>query len=234
MSLPSMPSNPTNGHDDNSSNGFSPQLRAVLDQLTAARRYAEDLQCDRWEFAVEIDSLIALGATTNDLRWLAKKGYILHACEVTRASDAARKFRKSPNLSFSNKSCFLLADAALAMPENQAVVPDANVPNGYAAPNHPPSTPYWDGEDRTLYFGDQVVKEYRVLSPNQETVLSAFQEEGWPHYIDDPLPPLGDQNPKQRLRDTIRCLNDNQRNHLIRFRGDGTGERIRWEPLVSQ
>ena len=72
-----------------------------------------------------------------------------------------------------------------------------------------------------------------MRSLNQETVLSAFQEEGWPHYIDDPLAPAVEQNPKQRLRDTIKGLNSNQRRRLLRFRGDGTGERVRWELIRS-
>jgi hypothetical protein len=90
-------------------------------------------------------------------------------------------------------------------------------------------TPRWDGDDRTLYFGEHIVKEFRVRSPNQEAILAAFQEEGWPRHIDDPLSPMADQNPKQRLRDTIKCLNARHKLKVIRFRGDGTGERVRWE-----
>ena len=82
-------------------------------------------------------------------------------------------------------------------------------------------------------MGNLIVKEYRVRSPNQEAALSAFQEEQWPHYIDDPLSPMPDQSPKQRLRDTVKRLNENQKNRLIRFRGDGTGERVRWELIQT-
>jgi hypothetical protein len=35
-----------------------------------------------------------------------------------------------------------------------------------------------------------VVKEFKLPAPNQETILTAFQEEGWPPRIDDPLPPV--------------------------------------------
>ena len=83
-------------------------------------------------------------------------------------------------------------------------------------------------------LGGRIVKRYRVPSPNQEAILAAFQEEGWPHHIDDPLSPLPDQCPKERLHSTIKYLNASQANRLIRFRGDGTGEGIVWEPVDDQ
>ena len=62
-------------------------------------------------------------------------------------------------------------------------------------------------------------------------MLAAFEEEGWPPRIDDPLPPVKGVDPKQRLRDTIRTLNAKQENPLIRFRAAGTGEHVIWEPV---
>jgi hypothetical protein len=202
---------------------LSPAVKSVLDHLAKARNYANDVQCDPWEFAVEIHRLTSLGATANDLRWLVKKGYILHAYEVTKVDDATRRFLFPKNLAFSERSCFLAA-----LPET---APGLKIPNIDATDFSDSCGPRWDAEDRTLYVGSLVVKEYRVRSPNQEAVLAAFEEEGWPHYIDDPLSPAGEQSPKQRLRDTIKCLNANQKNRILRFRGDGTGERVRWELL---
>ncbi|MCA9067957.1 MAG: hypothetical protein KDA84_03490, partial [Planctomycetaceae bacterium] len=69
---------------------------------------------------------------------------------------------------------------------------------------------------------------------NQETVLTAFEEEGWPARIDDPLPPHGNVNPRRRLHDTIKHLNKSQHIHLILFRGDGTGKGVIWEPCRRQ
>ena len=97
------------------------------------------------------------------------------------------------------------------------------------AKNASASPPQWDAEYRTLRVGQCVVKEYRVPSPNQEAILAAFQEEGWPHRIHDPLPPLGDIEPKSRVHDTIKRLNRHHKERLIRFRGDGTGEGVCWE-----
>ena len=96
-------------------------------------------------------------------------------------------------------------------------------------PNASASPPQWDAEYRALRVGQCVVKEYRVPAPDQEAILAVFQEEGWPHRIYDPLPPLGDIEPKCRLHDTIKRLNRHHKNRLIRFRGDGTGEAVCWE-----
>ncbi len=217
---------PPNGAE---ASGLTAELRASLAQLAKARDYARQLKCDPWEFAVEIDRLVGLGATTSDLRWLVKSGHIEHASEVTRPGDPVRKFEQSKNLAFTSATCFVLAGTA---PMSDI----SNLPHAtqHALPANGPLAPRWDAEDRTLYLGDQIVKEFRVRSPNQEAILSAFEEEGWPHYVDDPLSPVADQNPKRRLRDTIKCLNATQRHHLIRFRGDGTGERVRWELIACQ
>ena len=64
---------------------------------------------------------------------------------------------------------------------------------------------------------------------NQERILAAFEEEGWPVHIDDPLPPHPEQDSKRRLHDTINSLNRNQKKRLIQFLGNGNGQGIRWE-----
>jgi hypothetical protein len=94
---------------------------------------------------------------------------------------------------------------------------------------HGPHLPQWDRQCRVLRVGQCVVKQYRRPSPNQDMVLAAFQKEDWPHRIDDPLPPQGEQEPKCRLHDTIKWLNRHQEHRLIRFLGDGTGEGVCWE-----
>ena len=97
--------------------------------------------------------------------------------------------------------------------------------------------PTWDCDRQELRLGPQVVKEFKLHSPNQVTILTAFEEEGWPPKIDDPLPPHAEIDVKQRLHDTIKSLNRKQKCRLVRFRGDGTGQGIRWElmkPTSSQ
>ncbi len=100
-------------------------------------------------------------------------------------------------------------------------------------PDDLPRRPKWDQQRRQLRVGAQIVKEFKLPSPNQETVLTAFEEEAWPPRIDDPLPPLPNLDPRRRLHDTIKALNRKQKHDLVRFRGDGSGEGIRWEFIVS-
>jgi hypothetical protein len=93
--------------------------------------------------------------------------------------------------------------------------------------------PRWDRQNQVLYLGDQIVKHFAGPAPNQQAVLSAFQEKGWPPQIHNPIPPAPEQDQKIRLRDTIKSLNAHQKNRLIHFLGDGTGKGVRWELIDS-
>jgi hypothetical protein len=94
-------------------------------------------------------------------------------------------------------------------------------------------TPLWDRDNRVLSLGGQIVRRYGRSSPNQEAVLQAFQEQGWPYRIADPLPYSAEVPPKLRLHDTIRWLNLRHECRLVRFLGDGTGEGVCWKLLAS-
>src|SRR5262249_20753115 len=92
-------------------------------------------------------------------------------------------------------------------------------------------TPSWDRDRRELRLGGVLVKRFKAPAPNQEAILAAFEEEGWPPRIDDPISPQLSQDPKHRLHDTINALNRHQKNRLVGFLGDGSGEGVRWESL---
>ena len=77
---------------DTGSSDLAPEMYAALSQLARANDYALELDCDCWDFAVEIDRLFSLGLTTSDLRWLVKRGYVRHACELTLNDDTIRRF----------------------------------------------------------------------------------------------------------------------------------------------
>ncbi|MBU4272473.1 MAG: hypothetical protein KKE86_05040 [Planctomycetes bacterium] len=89
--------------------------------------------------------------------------------------------------------------------------------------------PRWDATRRELTVDGQVIKRFRVPAANQEAVLAAFEEEGWPPRIFDPLPPRADQESKRRLNETVKALNRSRLARIIRFAGDGTGEGVLWE-----
>ena len=95
----------------------------------------------------------------------------------------------------------------------------------------PDLKPVWEARHSELRVGEILVKKFRVPAENQELVLSAFQEEGWPAYIDDPLPMKSEIAPKQRLRNAIDRLNANQLLPLLRFHGNGNGQGVGWRLL---
>jgi hypothetical protein len=197
------------------------RLEVVVEHLRRAYLYARESNCRVWDFAVEIDSLTTSGVTTSDLRHLVNQRRILHAYEVTGSRDRSRRFRPTNNLSFSKRSCFVLAEE-----ESNLALPPLPPPHWV---DDDKAAPYWDSDRRILWVHGLVVKQFRQSSPNQESVLKAFQEEGWPPAIDDPLPHRPGSDPKCRLRNTIQSLNSHQTNRALRFRGDGSGERVLWE-----
>lgn len=91
--------------------------------------------------------------------------------------------------------------------------------------------PSWDHGTGKLHYGGKLARQ--VQNPGRATnivaILDAFEEQGWPARIDDPLPDGGD---KQRLREAIRTLN--QGLSRLRFRADGTGSGICWEPADTR
>lgn len=91
--------------------------------------------------------------------------------------------------------------------------------------------PNWDRGTGKLHYGGKLVRH--VANPGRATnivaILDVFEEQGWPERIDDPLRGGAD---KQRLREAIRTLNQGLSG--IRFRADGTGSGIGWEPADTR
>ncbi len=212
----------------------------AIAELVEAHDYARDAECDPWQFAVEISRLQELGLTYSDLRWLVEKGYAVHAHEVTRSADPDRKFARGINTRFSPDTRFLLTDAGLALAGGNPSEPTLIrlTPQPGSMPPAPavsgtPDAPKWNSNVGVLSFAGRIVKRFPRAARNQEIILSAFEEEGWPPRIDDPLPPSRNVEPKRRLHDTIKWLNRDQEARVLAFLGDGTGEGVRWRSLVS-
>ena len=227
------------------------KIYPALGLLLEAIEYAEQTCSDVWEFAVELDRLNAIGLTLNDFRWLVRSGLVEHQRDITLETDDGRTFRANGDLSFPNGTCFVLTDYGIsvarcssrnALGGNKLLTSKVEYHNGNGAANKEirlPSSngttpfelnrPVWNSERRILKMNGTEVKHFKWCAENQEAILAAFEEEGWPPRIDDPLPPQAEQDSKRRLSDTIKCLNRKQNHPMIRFRGDGTGEGIVWE-----
>jgi len=226
------------------------RFRTGMQLLVQARHYAHQIGRDVWDFAVEINALRSTGLTNSDLRWLVCMGYAGHAQEICQVGGGTRSFRDI-GMSLSRRSCFVLTEDGLRHLEEHRLLdseftsgarpvavqlPADDEDSDQRAPSRAApveaaaaSVPTWDRHRQELRVGSMVVKEFKLPSPNQETILAAFEEEGWPPRIDDPLPPNGRSgSSRRRLHDTIKSLNRHQKQRLIQFAGDGTGEGVRW------
>ncbi len=222
----------------------APRVGAGLQFLLQAKQYAEDVAADLWDFALELRELRSLDLTNSDLRWLALKGYVDYAREITEPGDEKRMFRRMRGLTFVKRLCFVVTDegcAAATTHDFHTAAITARIDAAHAEPLPPKVVvppprlaPHWDSDLQELRLNGLIVKQFKVPAPNQEMVLAAFEEENWPARIDDPLPPQADQDPKRRLHDTIVSLNRNHKHRLIRFMGDGSGEGVRWTVVTDE
>jgi hypothetical protein len=194
--------------------------------LLEAYRCVAELEADEWDFAVEIDCLHAAGLTNTHLRWLLHRGYALQGVERTAPGARRRRFRRVGNLSLPTATCFVLTDAGAAYALGSVLPCGVEV----TCEEHR-HTPVWDVAVRELRVGGLIVKRFKQPAANQELVLEAFQEEGWPPRIDDPLPPEAEQDPKRRLHSTISNLNRGQREIKVHFTGGGEGQSVCWRLL---
>jgi hypothetical protein len=220
--------------------------RAVIDALASllrAREYADEVGVDPWRFAVEWRLLKARGLEETDIRYLVARGLVEFRREISLPTAFERTFVPHDVPRLSRDTAFILTPAGIAFcqslgdftetsplpadPHRTPTAPTSSPP----APHFPPTAlakPHWNPDRRELTYRGQLVKCYRVPSPNQELILSVFQEEDWPEFIDDPLPPLADAEPHRRLQATVKSLNRRQVNKLVRFRGNG-GMKVFWQ-----
>lgn len=212
-----------------------PKWCRALHELLAAYDYARSMHVDAWQFAVGVAELRDAGLSDSDCRWLVCANYADHAQEITGIDDSRRRFQRVHNLSLSARSCFVFtgrgvdfARSSLDWITSHLCEPQIDALTVGQDLTAEELLPCWNRERHELRLGEHVVKRFRWLAANQEMILTAFEEEGWPVRIDDPLPPQPAQDPKRRLHDTVKCLNRNQKHRLIHFGGDGTGEGVVW------
>lgn len=223
-----------------------PGIRQALQVLFRAAQLAEDCHSARQEFPLDWRELQQAGISTAVLKWLTAKRLIVHSILPAAALDAQELREAARTTLPSERSWFCLSDAGRRIAaelgsELPRQVGDASWtsgsewtwPGGEQAAHHvaagEPSHPAWDGERHELRCGGVLIKRFKWRASNQERILAAFEEEGWPPRIDDPLPPRAEIDSKRRLGDTIKCLNRNHLVPVLRFIGDGSGQGVIWE-----
>ena len=224
------------------------EVQAALSLLLDAYDCAQETEKDAWDFAVEISRLRGLGINDTDCRWLTSMGFVQHGLELTLLGDNQRTFHPVGPFKFEERSCFALtpqgvegarsASGGTGERAKQLAFEDVSDPVvlsetvGKVAATEikvQPVVPNWDEARRELRLGGQLVKKFKRRAPHQAAILAAFQEDGWPPCVADPLSPAPDIDPKRRLNDVIKSLNRNQVTAMLRFMGNGTGEGVVWE-----
>jgi len=93
--------------------------------------------------------------------------------------------------------------------------------------------PYWDVDERRLWLGATLLKEFRQPAQNQTALLEAFQARGWvERRVKEPLPREPretEAEAQERLHETIKSLNRGMPPGSIHFRGDGSGCGVWWD-----
>ena len=213
---------------------ISSHFREALSLLLQAYEYAQELQRPPRDFALEFDALRETGLNHNDCRWLVYQNLVQHTLDAELQCETEGSSSTRPRVMLTRTSCFILTERGLALAhaflDRRDPLPSLEtVRTVDLAHSSVELSPRWDRDCRELWLGAALVKQFKVPAANQEIILQAFQEEGWPPCIDDPLPPQFAMNPKRRLHDTLGALNRNQKHKFIRFRGNGNGEGVRWE-----
>jgi len=205
-------------------------LRLLHHASEAASAQARDI----WQFAVEIGQLYGAGLDNTDLRQLLCLGYLEHAWERTTDRSGQRIFRPLETLVLPKRTCFVLTAKGRDAASGLAVEKSRTVGVPSEAHCSFKEMPRWDSESRQLWWQAYLIKEFRRPAVNQETILAALEEEGWPARMDDPLPQTPGIDPKVRLHDTIKSLNRHHLQSIICFRGDGSGTGVGWMMVGSE
>jgi hypothetical protein len=210
-------------------------VQKALGILLEGYEYARDLGTSPWEFAVDLEALLAAGCSPNTLRWLVRRGVVEHAILDGSASAATRRGQVRRQEMFPRGTCFTLTKLGATVAQGGSLPAGACFAGreagsaGLAAA----TTPVWDSCRGELRFLGRLVKRFRNAASNQRALLDAFQQRGWPERLTDPLPrPLaGTVNLKQRLHDTIKNLNRGHEERSLHFYGAEAGRAVGWKLL---
>ncbi|MFM8531547.1 MAG: hypothetical protein ACKOD2_18105 [Ilumatobacteraceae bacterium] len=91
------------------------------------------------------------------------------------------------------------------------------------------AVPSWHKGLGELRYRGEVIRAVKPEAENLRTILDAFELDGWPSEIYDPLRP---DEKSDRRRRAVGTLNNGLRG--IRFSSTGGGRRIAWKPVADE
>ncbi len=212
-----------------------PSVRAAFARLLGEFECAASLARTVWDFALELPQLRQTGLSDACLRALIAAGHVEHRIEQTPIRGRQRSFRAATDSDWHKRSCFVLTTAGAGVARQLFLQRARGLTEGVGpvGAGEMNGTPYWDAAVRELWYRHRLVKHFRREAPNQEHLLDAFQELGWPLRMDDPLPRHPDVDARDRLRETIKSLNRCQEPPVIHFEVEVTGRGVRWRVVAE-
>jgi hypothetical protein len=220
----------------NAATATKEQFLAVLlgyTRLLSARCEAREQRCSALDLPVECLGLLGIGVEEDILLWMLYQGHVYHL-ERAASADGEAEWIIKPSAVLGVRSAFALTPQGERFGE--LLVADILVPADdrqfeamWRMLRVGRLTPRYDRDTRSFAWGCHVLKNFRQPSANQEKILLVAEELSWASWFDDPLPGLPNGGSKERLHDAIKNLNRCQNPHLVKFRGNGTGESVGWE-----
>jgi hypothetical protein len=213
-----------------------PAAQRALGILLEGHEYAQDLHVSPWEFAVEIAALLAEGCTPNTLRWLVHRGYVEQAVVNAEGAPARREAEGNPEQALADEACFVLTELGASLARAACPPPsrgDSITPSGQGGDSAARETPVWESTQGELRFRGRLVRRFRNAASHQRAILDAFESQGWPERLKDPLPYPENRriNLKRRLRDTIKNLNRDHETRCLHFYAADAGRAVGWQRL---
>jgi len=193
-----------------------PAIQAALTLLADGYDCARERNAKPAEYAIPAVQLREAGCNDTLLHWLV-------ACRNVRPVDRkpAKAKPGTATAEFSADTRFVITTSGIAVALRLA---------GEAAEPPRIARPRWDALTGDLWLRGRLVHHFKNAASNQREILDAFQAEGWPTAIANPLKqerPTRDGR-KQRLHDAIKNLNRGLAGSCLRFYGTGGGQRVGW------
>jgi hypothetical protein len=217
---------------------LSPSIQAALTLLLQTHDDEHPDRPDSGQGAIAVSRLRSVVLSETELRWLLDLKLVENRNDGKVAT--ARRGRKAPPTdSYPVDAAYfqltrggLLWARQVLGEENQTVSHPPHALRPGPKKRDEPSTPFWDADDRTLWWGNEILHQFhRRHAPNLELLLAAFQRQNWKPWIADPLAREKECKFNPRLHDAIKYLNKLLRGKPIRFHGSGDGRGVRWEAV---
>ena len=212
---------------------LTPSQRTALLFVLEAHEEASARNLADCQFAVELEALERGGVTVNDLRALLEDGHLEHRLETTDRRSSRRTFQRVRSTALFTRSCFILTPAGLrcatriqSEPSFRSADPAPSASRSGESVTLP--VPFWDTQEKILWYDNRALKRYLRPAPNQEAILREFQRKKWKHRVKNPLPRAHRMNPKTRLCDTLKHLNLRPDLHVLRFHSTDCGHFVTW------